>query len=579
MLPTTPTAAASASTNRSTPPRGNPSTRRSACSARRRVTSSDCVEKTRKPPVKSATSASTFKFTRYARDRFAPLSCTASTVVTYAPAGRIVAILACICVRSAPGASRRSMRFNSPSRPRRHWAVATSVSAAIPRKLDAGSTPATSRSTVCRAAMICSLLPFCNDNASAAAAERRTASGFSSSKRRAGSSAKSAGWICAARRASIPTNRIVLFLSPSPASTSSTGLATATPSSFESAGYSASGNPARPPRTSRSASPDSDRVPAAISSTADRLIRLTAKPSATPSAIPVIDSSVRPARSRNLAFSAANNLVTRLAGAIPDQDDPVHRAAKAVIVVDCVVLGAAVVPERDRARLPGKPAGEFRPRLVLVEILEDRRAFADAHAGEAQRMCLVDVQCLATRLRMGAHDWMLGAQLASSIVATVRARAIPVAQPDEALRRRMNRFQLRKHPLHAGRERLEGKRRVGEQRVAAARRDLARDEHRPHWRFVQVDRVGMPDRTEGIALSLELFHLDDRREAGDPLHQGVLDRHAEAFGKRKKLARRDVLVAQENHVVFQPRGAQYSHLIAGKRPGKIDSAHLCAQGT
>jgi hypothetical protein len=35
-----------------------------------------------------------------------------------------------------------------------------------------------------------------------------TTSGLSSSKRRAGSSAKSAGWICAARSASIPTSRI-----------------------------------------------------------------------------------------------------------------------------------------------------------------------------------------------------------------------------------------------------------------------------------------------------------------------------------------------------------------------------------
>jgi len=39
--------------------------------------------------------------------------------------------------------------------------------------------------------------------------------------------------------------------------------------------------------------------------------------------------------------------------------NPVHQPAPSVVIVDRVVLDRAVVPERQRPRLPAEPAGEF----------------------------------------------------------------------------------------------------------------------------------------------------------------------------------------------------------------------------
>src|SRR5262245_51360498 len=90
------------------------------------------------------------------------------------------------------------------------------------------------------------------------------------------------------------------------------------------------------------------------------------------------------------------------------QRDAVHQAAIAVIIVDRIVLGAAIVPERDRARLPMEAAGELRPDLMPEQKIEDRRALLLAHVLEAHRVGDVDVERLAAGLRMGAHRRVLG---------------------------------------------------------------------------------------------------------------------------------------------------------------------------
>src|SRR2546428_12739854 len=54
--------------------------------------------------------------------------------------------------------------------------------------------------------------------------------------------------------------------------------------------------------------------------------------------------------------------------------EPPHAAALAVIVVDRVVLRAAVVPERQRAGRPADTAGEIGPRLVRLEAIDGQAA-------------------------------------------------------------------------------------------------------------------------------------------------------------------------------------------------------------
>ena len=84
-----------------------------------------------------------------------------------------------------------------------------------------------------------------------------------------------------------------------------------------------------------------------------------------------------------------------------------HDAPESMIVVHRVVLSAAVVPERERARLPAKAAGEFRPDLMLEEKLEQGPALLLAQSLEVRRVADVDEKRLASGFRMGARDGML----------------------------------------------------------------------------------------------------------------------------------------------------------------------------
>src|SRR5260370_28764759 len=76
---------------------------------------------------------------------------------------------------------------------------------------------------------------------------------------------------------------------------------------------------------------------------------------------------------------------------VAGERDAVHDAPVAVIIVDRIVLRAAIVPQRDRARLPTKAAGEFRARRSLEQINEDGRAFLLGHVPEAPRVTEVHI--------------------------------------------------------------------------------------------------------------------------------------------------------------------------------------------
>src|SRR6266581_8910478 len=89
------------------------------------------------------------------------------------------------------------------------------------------------------------------------------------------------------------------------------------------------------------------------------------------------------------------------------QGDAMHYAPMAVVVVDGIVLAAAVVPERERAGAPLEAAGEFRLHLVAEQELQQRRALFLGHAGKARGVRGVDIQRLAPGLRMRAHHGVL----------------------------------------------------------------------------------------------------------------------------------------------------------------------------
>src|SRR5262245_26328608 len=92
------------------------------------------------------------------------------------------------------------------------------------------------------------------------------------------------------------------------------------------------------------------------------------------------------------------------------QRDAMHDAPEPVVVVDRVMLGAAVVPECQRARLPAEAAGELRLYLVAKQEVEQRGALLGRETLELGGMTGVDIERLAPGFGMCAHDRMLAGQ-------------------------------------------------------------------------------------------------------------------------------------------------------------------------
>ena len=208
--------------------------------------------------------------------------------------------------------------------------------------------------------------------------------------------------------------------------------------------------------------------------------------------------------------------------------------------------------------LPAEAAGEFGPHRMLKQIVQQRRAFLGGHVLEAQRVPAIDIQRLAAGLGMRAHHRMLGDVFLlrfrlAAVLDAVLARARHIG-----LRGRIHRDEAVEHALHALGERLVGEIHVGEQRVAAARRRLARDQHRRHGRAFEIGRIRVPEPAEIDLLVLELDHGRDLRKSVEPLHEWIFDRLAEASCDTQEFLRRQRLAAKEHHAVLQPRGADRS---------------------
>src|SRR5665647_2103139 len=73
------------------------------------------------------------------------------------------------------------------------------------------------------------------------------------------------------------------------------------------------------------------------------------------------------------------------------------------VVPQRAVLGAAVVPERDRILAPAEAALEQRIFHVLVEVFQDRAALVAGDADDVAGETAVDVERLLAGHRVGAH--------------------------------------------------------------------------------------------------------------------------------------------------------------------------------
>src|SRR5438128_1801743 len=85
-----------------------------------------------------------------------------------------------------------------------------------------------------------------------------------------------------------------------------------------------------------------------------------------------------------------------------------HQAALALIVIERIMPGRAIVPERNRALLPAEARLEFGARGVLAEVIEQRLALLRGPAFEVRRERRVDVERWTSTLGMADHDGMHG---------------------------------------------------------------------------------------------------------------------------------------------------------------------------
>src|ERR1043166_9659942 len=99
--------------------------------------------------------------------------------------------------------------------------------------------------------------------------------------------------------------------------------------------------------------------------------------------------------------------VCRLQGN-PLNRDPVHQPALAVVIVERIVPGRPIVPERDRAFLPFEPRLEFRPCGVLVQVIQKRPALLFGPTFEVRGEVAVDIKRRTSGLGMANDDRMHG---------------------------------------------------------------------------------------------------------------------------------------------------------------------------
>src|SRR4051812_49993442 len=84
----------------------------------------------------------------------------------------------------------------------------------------------------------------------------------------------------------------------------------------------------------------------------------------------------------------------------------------------------------------------------------------------------------------------------------------------------------------------------------------------------------MPDAAEGVAFVLELLHLDDFGEAGNPLHERILDRLAHGAREIHELRWVELLVAEEDDLVLEER---LPYLLCRKPSRQIDAEDFGAE--
>jgi CheY-like chemotaxis protein len=88
--------------------------------------------------------------------------------------------------------------------------------------------------------------------------------------------------------------------------------------------------------------------------------------------------------------------------------DPVELAAMPVIIVQCEVKRAAVIPDADIVLRPAASAGELGLARMRPQEFQQRPAFLQGHIGEAGDETAIHVEALASGFGMRSHNRVVG---------------------------------------------------------------------------------------------------------------------------------------------------------------------------
>lgn len=175
------------------------------------------------------------------------------------------------------------------------------------------------------------------------------------------------------------------------------------------------------------------------------------------------------------------------------------------VVVHRVVLGRAVVPEGDVARLPPEPHLVLRHMGLLREIAQQAVALLAVHAGDPGGERGVDEEQSPSGLRVGAHHRMLhgrkGVLERYEPLGRVEAgepgdEVVHGGGPVDAV-------------LHLLRQIVVGGGHVGPHGVPAQRRNLVQLKHGTERGPLPEGHIGVPDVLEGGGGSTALVEADD----------------------------------------------------------------------
>ena len=223
-----------------------------------------------------------------------------------------------------------------------------------------------------------------------------------------------------------------------------------------------------------------------------------------------------------------------------------------MIVVQRIVKRAPVVPDGDVADSPAEPALKLRQNLVPEEMGQQAGAFFFGPSVEPDGVTGTGVKGFAPGLGMRTHDRVAGLHGIGIHRLALLGDACGARCRHLGLAGGADHAQAGQRLLQPVRQPVPGQMLVGEQGIAANRRQFDRLQHRRHRWPLLIDRVGVPDTAEIDGFILALQHRGDFREPVQPFQKRIDVGLADRARQFQLALRRKVLVPQYKQVMLQP---------------------------